>query len=249
MSSTDHYSIICVFLISLLCAGLFELIIQPLPVNGSTFLLTTLLFRKLAVSLCFVVPPILYVIFVKGLSLRYLGLHREKWFKRILLGTAMSIPIVALWVFYFILEYGSLPTITSQLDFSFTSSLYAVDFPRLTLQQYLLFEVVNQFLVSVGEEVLFRGFLQKNLMESFGQLRGYLITVAVFTILHINSGLRLFPVLMDAFIGGAILGFLYYKTHSLITPITTHYTSNLLERVLTACLQFAWGFWKYKRSC
>lgn len=215
------------------------MIIQPVPVAGDTFLLTTLLFRKLAVSLCFIVPPILYVIFVKGLSLRYLGLHREKWFKRTLLGAAMSIPIVALWVFDFILEYGSLPTLTSELNFSFPSSLYGVDFPRLTHQQYFLFEVVNQLLVSVGEEVLFRGFLQTNLMERFGHTRGYFITVAVFTILHLNSRCRLFPVLMDALLGGAILGFLYHKTHSLITPIATHYTANLLERILTASLHFA----------
>ena len=150
----------------------------------------------------------------------------------------MSIPIVTLWVFDFILEYGSLPTLTNELDFSFPSSLYGLDFPRLTLQQYFLFEVVNQLLVSVGEEVLFRGLLQTNLMESLGHIRGYFITVAVFTILHLNSRCRLFPVLMDAFLGGAILGFLYYKTRSLIMPIATHFMSNLLERVLTAILKF-----------
>jgi len=136
------------------------------------------------------------------------------------------------------LEYRSLPTFTSELDLSFPSSLYGVDFPRLTLQQYLLFEVVNQLLVSVGEEVLFRGLLQTSLIESYGHLRGYSIVVAVFTILHLNFRCRLFPVLMDALLGGAMLGFLYYKTSSLITPIVTHYTTNLLERVLTAILRF-----------
>jgi len=229
---------ICVFLISLICAGLFEEIISSTPVDGFSSLLAILLLRKLSVFLCFVVPPILYVIFVKGLSLHYLGLHRERWFKRMLLGTAMSIPIVALWVFDFILEYRALPIFTSELDLSFPSSLYGVDFPRLTLQQYLLFEVVNQLLVSVGEEVLFRGLLQTSLMESYGHIRGYSIVVAVFTVLHLNSRCRLFPVLMDALLGGAMLGFLYYKTSSLITPIVTHYTTNLLERVLTAILRF-----------
>lgn len=229
---------ICVFLISLICAGLFEEIIASTLVDGANSLLAILLLRKLGVFLCFVVPPILYVIFVKGTSLRYLGLHREKWFKRMLLGTAMSIPIVALWVFDFILEYRALPIFTSELDLSFPSSLYGVDFPRLTLQQYLLFEVVNQLLVSIGEEVLFRGLLQTSLMESYGHIRGYSIVVAVFTVLHLNSRCRLFPVLMDALLGGAMLGFLYYKTSSLITPIVTHYTTNLLERVLTAILRF-----------
>ena len=150
----------------------------------------------------------------------------------------MSIPIIALWVFDFTLEYGSLPTLISEPDFSFPSSLYGVDFPEVALQQYFLFEVVNQLLVSVGEEVLFRGFLQTSLMESFGHKRGYFITFAVFTILHINSRCRLFPVLMDALLGGAILGLLYYKTRSLITPAATHYMSNLLERVLSAILKF-----------
>ena len=229
---------ICVFLISLICAGLFEEIIASTLVDGANSLLAILLLRKLGVFLCFVVPPILYVIFMKGTSLHYLGLHREKWFKRMLLGTAMSIPIVALWVFDFILEYRALPIFTSELDLSFPSSLYGVDFPRLTLQQYLLFEVVNQLLVSIGEEVLFRGLLQTSLMESYGHIRGYSIVVAVFTVLHLNSRCRLFPVLMDALLGGAMLGFLYYKTSSLITPIVTHYTTNLLERVLTAILRF-----------
>ena len=120
------------FLISLICAGLLEVIISSILVDGVSSLLTMLLLRKLGVFLCFVVPPILYVIFVKGLSLRYLGLQREKWFKRTLLGAAMSIPIVALWVVDFILEYRALPIFTSELDLSFPSSLYGVDFPRLT---------------------------------------------------------------------------------------------------------------------
>jgi len=227
-----------VFLISLLCAGLLEGIISSLPIDGVSSLLTMLLLRKLGVFLCFVVPPILYMIFMKSLSLHYLGLHREKWFKRMLLGATMSIPIAALWVFDFTLEYRALPTFTSELDLSFPSSLYGVEFPRLTLQQYLLFEVVNQLLVSVGEEVLFRGLLQTSLMESYGHIRGYSIVVAVFTVLHLSSGYPLFPVLMDALIGGAMLGLLYYKTSSLITPIVTHYTANLLERVLTASLRF-----------
>ena len=231
-------STICVFLMSLLCAGLIEAIFQPILVGDAGLLLTALLLRKLMVSLCFVVPPVLYVIFVRGLSLHYLGLRRERWVKMVLLGVAMGIPIAALWVLNLILEHGSSLILIGEPDLSFPSYLYGTDLRGITFQRYLSFEIVNQMLVSISEEVLFRGFLQTSLTERIGYIRGYLITLSLFAILHLSSRCELYPVFMDALFGGIVVGFLYHKTGSLMAPIATHYTSNLLERILTAILKF-----------
>lgn len=71
-------------------------------------------------------------------------------------------------------------------------------------------------LVSLGEEVFFRGFLQP--------LLGLIPTALVFSLFHFRTNLRALLIVPLAFLLGLIFGFAYTKTGTLIIPITIHFT-------------------------
>ena len=80
--------------------------------------------------------------------------------------------------------------------------------------------------VSMGEEALFRGYLQSELEERFGKQLGWLTASALFGALHIPNGTttkeRMFASL-SAFTGGLVLGYFYQKEgYSLRKSIAYH---------------------------
>ena len=80
--------------------------------------------------------------------------------------------------------------------------------------------------VSMGEEALFRGYLQSELEERFGKRLGWLSASALFGALHIPNGTttkeRMFASL-SAFTGGLVMGYFYQKEgYSLRKSIAYH---------------------------
>lgn len=76
--------------------------------------------------------------------------------------------------------------------------------------------------VSAGicEETLFRGVIQRG-FERFGAIKSIFITAALFGLMHMD-----FQRFLGTFILGALLGFLAYKSNSLICSIFAHFTNN-----------------------
>ena len=83
----------------------------------------------------------------------------------------------------------------------------------------------------VIEELLFRGFIQPAVRNSFGKLKAIFISGLLFAIVHLNA-----YVFLQIFILGLLLAYLYEKTGSLIAPITIHIFHN------TATLAFLISF-------
>ena len=74
------------------------------------------------------------------------------------------------------------------------------------------------------EEILFRGILQESLTRKYGPWRGILIASAIFGIVH---GIP--QQALNAFFVGAMIGFIYYKTQSLIPCILIHALNNAVS--------------------
>lgn len=73
------------------------------------------------------------------------------------------------------------------------------------------------------EEVLFRGLLQDATVNRYGAVRGILIASAVFGVVH------LIPMqVISAFVMGLVLGYVYYRTRSLLPPVLLHAANNLI---------------------
>jgi len=93
--------------------------------------------------------------------------------------------------------------------------------------QYLLRDTIYMlFFVGLGEELLFRGLIQKDLTAAFGWKWALLVTSLLFSIMHMTW--RSVPELFFVFGAALILGGLYIKTRSLVAPILFHAVNNIM---------------------
>ena len=148
----------------------------------------------------------LWHVYQRKLSLkRLLGFSKEKLLKYSLVGLAIGIVLGT--GEYFILNPSPA-------------------FPTFEVK-YLLRDMVYMLLfVGLGEELLFRGLIQQDLMRAFGWKWGLIGASLLFAIMHLTW--RSMPELGFVFIAGLILGFLYWKTKSLVAPIVAHGINNVI---------------------
>ncbi len=84
------------------------------------------------------------------------------------------------------------------------------------------------FAAGVGEELLFRGFLQDGLVQLFGLTPGILLGAAIFGLLH---SVTPFYAIYAAILGG-FLGLLYHLSGSLLAPIISHSLYDAIGLIL-----------------
>jgi len=159
---------------------------------------------------------VLWHVYQKKLSLKQIfGFSKEHLLKYLLTGLAIGIPLG-------IMEYFILRP--------------APAFPTFEVK-YLLRDMAYMFLfVGIGEELLFRGLIQQDLAGAFGWKWGVLGASLLFAVMHLTW--RSIPELGFVFLAGLILGFLYWKTKSLVAPITAHGINNVM---LVAVLPYLLG--------
>ena len=108
----------------------------------------------------------------------------------------------------------------SQILFSFAkpqvSSIYGIR----TQGETLLIGFILFFITSPGEEIFWRGFVQRRLVRRFGRKRGWLLASAVYAAVHIASGN--FMLTMAALTAGLFWGWLYLKERNLVSCIVSH---------------------------
>ncbi len=147
----------------------------------------------------------LWHIYQKRLNFSKLGFKRDKWLKYLLVGIAIGIPVGT--VEYFILRP-------------------APAFPTFEVG-YLLRDMVYMFgFVAIGEEILFRGLVQRDLMKALGWKWGLILASLTFAAMHLTW--RSIPEVVFVFFAGLLLGYMYYKTKSLVAPIVMHGTGNVI---------------------
>lgn len=89
--------------------------------------------------------------------------------------------------------------------------------------------IVLMLIVAVSEEMVFRGYLLNNLMESFDKRVALLLSALIFTIAHsLNPGLNALAVI-NLFLGGLLLGINFMYTKTLWFAIGFHFGWNLLQ--------------------
>lgn len=155
---------------------------------------------SLIIGLC------LWHVYQKGLNLKEIfGFTREKLPRYILIGLNIGVPLGT--VEYLILRP-------------------AAAFPSFQVQ-YLLRDAVYMIgFVGLGEELLFRGLIQRDLTKAFGFKWGLFGASFMFAVMHLTW--RSLPELGFVFIAALVLGFLYYKTKSLTAPIIAHGVNNIM---------------------
>ncbi|MCL2560704.1 MAG: CPBP family intramembrane metalloprotease [Rikenellaceae bacterium] len=76
-------------------------------------------------------------------------------------------------------------------------------------------------LIPIAEEMLFRGVIQGGVSKEYGPIRAILIAAAIFGIVHIVP-----QQVVAAFLAGIVLGYIYYRTGSLVPVIVIHALNN-----------------------
>ena len=76
------------------------------------------------------------------------------------------------------------------------------------------------FVTGPGEELYWRGYLQKNLMVRFGEWQGWLLATAIYSAVHIWS--FNFMLIGAAAVAGAFWGAMYWRFKSLTAVIISH---------------------------
>jgi hypothetical protein len=141
-----------------------------------------------------------------NLSLKQImGFSKEKLLKYVLIGLVIGAPLGV--IEYFILQP-------------------AATFPTFEVKYFLRDVVYMLFFVGLAEEILFRGLIQTDFSEAFGWKRGLLAASLLFAVMHLTW--RSLPELGFVFLAGLILGVLYLKTKSLVSPIIAHAANNVM---------------------
>ena len=84
----------------------------------------------------------------------------------------------------------------------------------------VMISLILLFITSPGEEIFWRGFVQRRFVERFGARKGWLIASAVYAAVHIASGN--FMLTMAALVAGLFWGWLYQRERNLVPCIVSH---------------------------
>lgn len=74
--------------------------------------------------------------------------------------------------------------------------------------------------IGPGEELFWRGFVQRHLSGRYGRVTGFLMATAIYAGVHIVTGN--FMLVMAALICGLFWGWLYFRYHSMLLNILSH---------------------------
>ena len=168
-----------------------------------------------------ILPPIYYLNFKKKSITKYFRIKPVS-FNTIINSIIFSIGIIILFDALDRVIHQIIPTPDYILD------LGKIMQPESTLGLMFLFLAIV-VMAPIGEEVVFRGFLQKFLEEHWKDItRAVLVTSLFFAIIHFNPYWTI-----QIYLLGVILGFLSWKTKSIIPSIILHSINNGIAFILT----------------
>ena len=100
---------------------------------------------------------------------------------------------------------------------------YSIDFNQILLSIALFIGV------SFFEEIIFRGYMLKNLLESFNPFVALLISSLFFSLIHASNPNVTSLGLCNIFLAGIFLGVSYVFTKNLWFPIALHFSWNFFQ--------------------
>lgn len=142
-------------------------------------------------------------IYRKNISLRDIGFSRDRVLRHVLIGVLIGVPL-GVGEYFIITPAAAFPTF--EIKYLMRDLAYMVIF------------------VGLGEELLFRGLVQRDMTNLLGWKWGLLGASLMFGVMHLTW--RSIPELGFTFLAGVLLGYLYYRTRSLTSPILAHGIGN-----------------------
>ena len=176
-------------------------------VNGINFLLPLKVIEFLSVMLC----VWLFIRFVDRKPLKSIGLSLNGYKKDLYLGLGLGAGLITLgFLILFILGYLSVD---------------GFSFPLGGIILYLILFVV----VSLHEEIMMRGYILNNLMQSMNRYVALSLSSLVFMTIHLLNPNVSFLSVVNLFLAGIVLGIYYLHKSNLWLPIGMHLTWNFFQ--------------------
>ncbi|SHJ34606.1 hypothetical protein SAMN02745146_2862 [Hymenobacter daecheongensis DSM 21074] len=102
--------------------------------------------------------------------------------------------------------------------------------------RFLIGLLVIAIVPAISEELVFRGVIQRNLVQWFGSRHaGVWLAAAIFSAIHFQ-----FFGFVPRFVLGLILGYLYEWSGNILVPIVAHFTQNAFQLLLLYLQQREW---------
>lgn len=108
--------------------------------------------------------------------------------------------------------------------------LKEINFERIVFNfEEIVFSILLFLFVALTEEVLFRGYVLKNLMFSFNKYVALLLSAVLFALMHgLNPNMSILG-MTNLFLAGLLLGISYIYTKNLWFPIALHLSWNFFQ--------------------
>lgn len=127
------------------------------------------------------------------------------------------IGIISAIILYFVFYAGN---IISGYLFPFKDAQISSVYSNRAQGSSLFIGVLLLFIIGPGEEIYWRGFIQKNLAKKFGENKGYIVAALLYAGVHIIT--FNFMLVIAALVCGIYWGWIYKKEKSLVPIIISH---------------------------
>jgi membrane protease YdiL (CAAX protease family) len=97
-------------------------------------------------------------------------------------------------------------------------------------QPAMMIGLMLVFPIGPGEELYWRGLIQRRFAEKFGPRSGYLTATLAYALVHLPT--LNYPLILTAFIGGLVWGYIYKATGKLAPVVVSHVIWDLLIFVI-----------------
>lgn len=153
----------------------------------------------------------LFMKFIDKQPLIEIGFQTQGRLKEINYGILFGLFIMA-FAFVFLFTIGEIVFLSYSLDFN-----------------QILLSIALFIGVSFFEEIIFRGYMLKNLLESFNPFVALLISSLFFSLIHASNPNVTSLGLCNIFLAGIFLGVSYVFTKNLWFPIALHFSWNFFQ--------------------
>ena len=110
--------------------------------------------------------------------------------------------------------------IISKMIFTFAGTQVASIYTIRNEAEAIIIALVLLFITSPGEEIFWRGFVQRWAADKFGTYPGWLIASVIYGAIHVVSGN--FMLTMAALVAGLFWGYIYLKEGDLVAITISH---------------------------
>ena len=124
-------------------------------------------------------------------------------------------------------------TIIMLSGFGILGFLNEIQFEKIVFDlDQIILSVIFFILVSLNEEIFFRGYILRNLMYSFNKYLALIISALIFAVAHsMNPNLDMIG-FTNLVLSGILLGITYIHTKNLWFPIALHFSWNFFQVLL-----------------